>query len=218
MTCCVELLLAGLLALPVPQSVEARVRAGVAARWRVEAARVELAWSRPSGGVREDADVSLAGGGREGWLAVTFTAAGLPAQVARVRAGVHVPVPVAARDLASGAQLEAADVAWQERTVWGPPQDGASSAAPEPGWRTRRPIAAGEPLAWPAVAPPPAVEAGAPVTLVWKQDGVRVSRPGVAMNGALRGGWVRVRVDGRADRFVGRATAVGEVSLAGGMR
>ena len=121
----------------------------------------------------------------------------------------------------SGARLEPADIAWRERTLWGPPQSDSARTlvgTPEAGWRVRRPIAAGEALVWPAVAPLPAVEAGAPVTLVWRQDGVRISRPGVAMNGAMRGGWVRVRVDGRADRFVGRATAAGEVSLAGGMR
>ena len=44
------------------------------------------------------------------------------------------------------------------------------------------------------------------MTLVYQQDGVRVTRPGLAMNGAMRGGWVRVRVEGRADRMVGRAT------------
>ena len=218
MTCCVELLITGLLALPVPPAVEARVREGVAARWRVEASRVELAWSRPSADVPAGAAVALAGGGREGWLAVSFSAAGLPTQVARVRAGVRMQQPVAAHDLASGAVLEAGDVAWRERTVWGPPQASSDVVTPQSAWRVRRPIAAGESLAWPAVAPPQAVQAGEPVTLVWQQNGVRVSRPGVAMNGAMRGGWVRVRVDGRADRFVGRATAEGEVSLAGGMR
>lgn len=220
MTCCVELLLAAILAAPVPGPVEARVREAVAARWRVEAARVELAWSRPSGDVPADAAVTLAGGGREGWLAATFS--GGPASVvSRVRAGVHMPQPVAAHDLAMGAVLAVADIASGERTVWGPPQsDSARSmpGTPEAGWRVRRPIAAGETLAWPAVAPPQAVEAGAPVTLIWQQQGVRISRPGVAMNGAMRGGWVRVRVEGRADRFVGRATAAGEVSLEGGTR
>jgi hypothetical protein len=38
------------------------------------------------------------------------------------------------------------------------------------------------------------------------------------MNGAAKGGWVQVRVDGRADRFVGQATGEGEVRLPGGMR
>ena len=58
----------------------------------------------------------------------------------------------------------------------------------------------------------------APVTLVWMQGGVRVSRAGIAMNGAAKGDWVQVRVDGRADRFVGQATGEGEVRLPGGMR
>src|SRR5262245_64611658 len=110
MTCCVELLVAGLLALPVPDAVEARVRAAVAERWRVEATRVELAWGRPSGAVSADAAVTLTGGGREGWLAATFAAPGLPAQVARVRAGVRTPIAVAAHDLAPGARLEAGDI------------------------------------------------------------------------------------------------------------
>lgn len=220
MTCCVELLLAGLLALPVPAPVESRVRDGIAARWRVEAARVEMSWARPSGAVRDDAGVSLGGGGREGWLAVTFHSPGAPAQVARVRAGVRMPVAVAARDLAIGARLEPADIAWSTRTVWGPPHTDArvGPGSPEAGWLVRRPIAAGELLAWPALTPPQAVQAGAPVTLVWEQDGIRVTRQGLATNGAMRGGWVRVQVEGRADRIVGRATATGEVRLVGGFR
>ncbi len=44
------------------------------------------------------------------------------------------------------------------------------------------------------------------------------STNGIAVNGAAKGGWVQVRVDGRADRFVGQATGAGEVSLPGGMR
>lgn len=221
MISCVELLLAGLLAAPVPASVEARVRTALAERWRVEGERLELSWQRPSGEVRDDAGVSLGGGGREGWLAVTFNSPSAPAQVARVRAGVRVSAPVAARDLTVGARLEAGDIAWRERTTWGPPRDAATvpgGGPPEAGWIVRRPLAAGEPIEWPAVAPPLAVEAGQPVTLVWNQGGVRVSRAGIAMNGAMRGGWVQVRVNGRADRFVGRANAMGEVDLAGGMR
>lgn len=220
MTCCVEFLIAGLLALPVPAPVEARVRASLAERWRVEGTRIEMAWARPSGTVRDDAGVSLGGGGREGWLAVTFDSPGAPAQVARVRAGVRTPVPLAARELAMGGTLTAADITWGERTVWGPPRTGASAGpgVPEPGWVVRRPLAAGEELAWPALAPPQAVQAGAPVTLVWQQNGVRVTRAGLAINGAARGGWVRVRVEGRADRLVGRASANGEVSLVGGFR
>ncbi len=221
MTCCVEILLAGLLAAPVPAPVEAKVRAALCERWRVEGERLDLSWMRPSGSVRDDAGVMLGGGGREGWLAVTFDSPGAPAQVARLRAGVRVSVPVAARDLTSGARLEAGDIAWSERTVWGPPREAATlpgGGLPEAGWIVRRALSAGEPVEWPAVAPPLAVEAGSPVTLVWRQGGVRVTRAGIAMNGAMRGGWVQVRVNGRADRFVGRATAMGEVDLAGGSR
>jgi flagella basal body P-ring formation protein FlgA len=215
---CVDLLLAGLLTVPVSATAETRVRDGVAALWRVEAARVQLAWPRSVDGVRDDAEVSLGGGGREGWLTATFQSPGAPPQVVRVRAGLRVAVPVAASGLVSGTLLRPDDIAWQERTVWGPPRGAAQEPAPVAGWRVRRPLTTGEPLAWPAVAARPVIELGAPVTLVWEQDGVRISRPGVAMNRAVTGGWVRVRVEGRADRVVGRATAGGEVSLAGGMR
>lgn len=219
MISCVELLIAGLLAAPVPATVEAHVRDGLAARWRVEATRLDLAWGRTDAALREDAEVTLNGAGREGWVAVTVTAPGRAPQVVRVRAGVKQRVAVAAHELAAGVRLAADDVAWQERTVWGPPQDGRPGpGAVESGWLVRRALSAGEPLAWPAVAPPLAVEAGSPVTLVWSQGGVRVTRPGIAVNGAAKGGWVQVRVDGRADRFVGQATGAGEVSLPGGMR
>jgi flagella basal body P-ring formation protein FlgA len=219
MISCVELLIAGLLAAPVPATVEAHVRDGLAERWRVEATRLDLAWGRTDAALREDTEVALSGAGREGWVAVTLTAPGRAPQVVRVRAGVKQRVSVAAHDLVSGTRVTADDIAWQERTVWGPPQDGRPGPGEvETGWLVRRALGAGEPLAWPAVAPPLAVEAGTPVTLVWSQGGVRVSRPGIAVNGAAKGGWVQVRVDGRADRFVGQAIGAGEVRLPGGMR
>ncbi len=219
MISCVELLIAGLLAAPVPAAVEANVRAGLSARWRVEAERLDLAWGRTDAALREDATVALSGAGREGWVSVTLTVPGRPAQVMRVRAGVRQRVPVAAHDLVSGVKVTPDDIAWRDRTVWGPPQDGRSGPGDvEAGWQVRRALTAGEPLVWPAVAPPLAVQAGTPVTLVWTQGGVRVTRPGIAVNGAARGGWVQVRVDGRADRFVGQATGDGEVRLPGGMR
>jgi flagella basal body P-ring formation protein FlgA len=219
MISCVELLIAGVLAAPVSTPIEARVRDGLAARWGVEATRLELAWGAGASDLSEPGTVTIEGAGREGWVVLAIERPGRPTQVARVRAGVRRTEPVAARDLAAGASLTAADIAWQDRTQWGAPRlERATPGAVATGWRVRRPLAAGERLAWPAVAPPLAVQAGAPVTLVWREGGVEVSRPGIAVNGAVEGGWVQVRVDGRAGRLVGRATGAGEVSLAGGMR
>jgi flagella basal body P-ring formation protein FlgA len=73
-------------------------------------------------------------------------------------------------------------------------------------------MAAGEPLLRPAVAPPPLVSAGGPVSLEWVRDGVRVTLSGVALHAARAHEIVRVRLDeGRAvrtARVTGPGTAV----------
>jgi flagella basal body P-ring formation protein FlgA len=83
------------------------------------------------------------------------------------------------------------------------------TAAPaEPGWVTRRPIAAGEPLIEPAVGPPALVTAGQAVTFVAEQQGIRLSIRGTAATGGALGDRVWVRMDsGRRLRGVVTAPA-----------
>lgn len=63
------------------------------------------------------------------------------------------------------------------------------------GWITRRVIRAGEPLRAPAIAPPPLVRAGAPVTVQFVTAGVTVAREGTALMTGAFGDHVHIRLD-----------------------
>lgn len=118
------------------------------------------------------------------------------------------PRAVAARDLARGVALTAADVAYDR-----PPGEGAAGLAPLPvGWVTRRTISEGEVLRHPAIAPPPMVRAGEPVRLLWGRGAVRVSVRGTALGSAAEGERVAVRVDVKR-RFEGIAVGKGIVLM-----
>jgi flagella basal body P-ring formation protein FlgA len=122
---------------------------------------------------------------------------------------------VAARALPRGAALQAGDLRAEARTAWGPPAR-TPEQTPAPGWELRRPVAAGQSLAWPASAPPPLVRAGEPVRVEWRRGAVTVATSGVAQNAARAGETVRVRVPGRLGRLQGSATGPGTVTLVDG--
>ena len=133
-------------------------------------------------------------------------------------------VPVAARALARGEVLTAADIAFfadtvrevRERTraagAWGTT---ASAAPVGAGWVVRRAIAAGEPLRAPAVTPPDAVRYGQPVRVVYRESGLAITISGTAVADAPVGARVAVRVEsaGRARRLEGTVLAPGLVQL-----
>jgi flagellar basal body P-ring formation protein FlgA len=121
-------------------------------------------------------------------LALTLLATGAAAQ--------ENP-PVAARDLARGVTLEAADVLGDGEIV---------------GWVTRRVVREGEALRPPAIAPPEMVRSGDTVQGVWRQGGMEIRVQGRAMNSAAEGERVSVRVDARR-RFEGVAVGSGVVRL-----
>jgi flagella basal body P-ring formation protein FlgA len=196
-----------------PPQVEERVAAAIAARWGVPAERVRLAWGLGAERLAAvaDAPLALAGDGGGGWLTARF-GRGADAIAASVRASVERPVAVAARPLAAGRRLDAGDVRITPERVWGPPEP-TPAAAPGPGWTTRRPVAEGERLVPPAVAPPWVVAAGRPVRVVWAQGSVRVSCDGVALNDAAAGGRVRVRTAPGAAPLDAIARAPGMVEL-----
>jgi flagella basal body P-ring formation protein FlgA len=77
--------------------------------------------------------------------------------------------------------------------------------------RTRRVIAAGEPLRPPAIEVPPLVRAGQAVELTVAADDVRITMRGIAATDAGRGDRVWVRVDA-ARRFHGTVTDSGRVT------
>jgi flagella basal body P-ring formation protein FlgA len=134
---------------------------------------------------------------------------GTNAGAAQVRAGVLDTLPLAARDLATGDTIGAADIALTEQIRWG---TGTSELASE-GWVARRPIPRGTVLARPAVAPPLAIRAGDTVRLEWTGSVVAVAIEGRAINAARVGEQVRVRVEGRKSPVVATVLEAGRAAL-----
>jgi flagella basal body P-ring formation protein FlgA len=119
------------------------------------------------------------------WLLLLATA--VPSAKAQASVATRAPVaPLASRDLGRGHVLAASDIRAD------------ALAAPDPqvvGWITRRVIRAGEPLRAPAIAPPPLVRAGTPVTVQFVAAGVTVAREGTALMTGAFGDHVHVRLD-----------------------
>jgi flagella basal body P-ring formation protein FlgA len=200
----------------VPDSVAARVSTWLAREWSVPERAVRLEWGRLSLALPgRPLPFRVTGRGVAGWYVVVFDPSSPGAVAVRLRAGVEDSVLVAARPLATGALLSAADLKSEPRVCWGPPAP-PSESRPGPGWEVRRALATGEVLARPAVTPPMLVVAGEPVRLVWTEGAVQVSVVGIALNRARQGELVRARVEGRSDRLVGTATATGTVVISSG--
>jgi flagella basal body P-ring formation protein FlgA len=200
----------------VPDSAAACVSAWLAREWGVSERAVRLEWGRLPGALPGGTlPFRVSGRGVAGWLVVVFDPSGRDAVAVRLRAGVEDTVMVAARPLAAGTLLDAADLRPEPRVRWGPPTP-PSGSRPGPGWEVRRALATGEALACPAVAPPTLVVAGEPVRLVWAEGAVQVSVVGTALNRARQGESVRARVEGRPGRLVGTATAPGTVVISSG--
>jgi len=115
---------------------------------------------------------------------------------------------VAARQIARGAAITAADI----RHEAGRPTGVADDAAVAPGWVARRVIAEGEPLREPAVGRPPLIRAGEEVDAVWSEGGITLLVRGTAIGAAGAGERVLVRIDGRR-RLQGTAIAPGRVRI-----
>lgn len=184
---------------------------------------VAVAWMAAP--LRLPAQQSAAGGGLEA-AAIAAPAAGGPVADARGQVAAQFPAPpatpgvppvdppqragplarrgpaaepatraVAARDLARGEVLTPADIA----RVPAPAEGVAAPALPASliGWRTRRVIAAGEPLTPPAVSPPDLVRAGEEVQVLYQGRSVVLRVSGTAAGSAAMGERVLVRVDAR---------------------
>jgi flagella basal body P-ring formation protein FlgA len=184
-----------------------------AERWRVVPESIRVEWGRiPAGLERAEGPLLVAGGGLGGWFVATV-GSGDSAVAVRVRAGVVEPTMVAARALGRGARIAEGDLEPGTRVRWGGPT--AAIDAPGVGWEVRRPIAAGETVEPPAVAPPPLIKSGDPVRMTWSRGAVSVSRVGVAINSARRGERVHARCEGRA-HLEGVVSAPGVATLPGG--
>lgn len=142
-----------------------------------------------------------------------FGATTVDAQSLSVNGTARVRLSVATRDLARGDTLIATDfIAVDTAIVWRWTHSSPDTTQAQAGWITRRPIAKGELLRYPAVTAPPMVKAGSKVS-VWYQDGpVRITLTGIATNTATLGAPVGVRVD-KSRRLDGIAVAPNSVRL-----
>ncbi|MBX3147623.1 MAG: flagellar basal body P-ring formation protein FlgA [Gemmatimonadales bacterium] len=198
----------------VPDGIAGRVRAVLASDWKVPADRVVLSWGRVASraALPDSAPVRVLGSGRDGRYVVAIR---LPAGEAAVsvRAGVADSVWVVTRPVSTGQRLAAADLAREERAVWGPP---ASDSGGTPiGWETRRNLAAGDLASGANVAEPAVIEPGDRIDFVWEQEGFRIVREAVAATRARRGERVVGRdLEGR-QQLTGTATGPGTARLEG---
>jgi flagella basal body P-ring formation protein FlgA len=190
---------------------DARVREAIADRWGVDAARVRIEWATPDALPENAATVRLLGSGADANWVVSFE--GRNGDVLarhRVRAGVELSVPVAARDLERAVTIVDADVRYDTKLQWGPPPR-SIDAAPY-GWETRRRITAGEPLRAPAVAPPMLVRPGDDVSITFVRGGIAISLAGRAAGSGALGERVAVRASTGA-RLAGVITGTGTVRV-----
>jgi flagella basal body P-ring formation protein FlgA len=197
----------------VPPRLAARVAEAVARAWGVDPSGLVLSWG--SGTFADLPDSSafrLLGTGEEGWFAVTIEPAGRTARAARLRAGVAGRRFVAVRALRPGMRLAEGDIRQEPYVRWGPPP-AAAEQEPGPGWVVRRIITPGAPLNRTRVAPPPAIEAGHPVRILWQQGNVSVALEGTALNDAALGEAIRVRMPERRSVLVGTVTAPGQATM-----
>lgn len=111
----------------------------------------------------------------------------------RVLIRLRRPVLVAARALEAGAVLEADDVMSEWRDVAVP----SGPAQPEPralaGYRTRRPIAAGQLVDAAQLIPPPAARAGQTLTLIYSSGTARISVEAEALTAGRSGDVILVK-------------------------
>src|SRR5213075_1444650 len=107
-------------AAPAPSDViDAVAVERIAQRWQVPVEDLRPEWRECSRPVGADALVDAVTGGDGGWF-VVVVADGNDKFAVRVQATVRVVVPVAARPLAGGTRIGAADVRMEERWMKAP--------------------------------------------------------------------------------------------------
>jgi flagella basal body P-ring formation protein FlgA len=196
----------------VDPRLASRVAAQIARTWGTDTAGLVMSWGTGSlAGVPDTTEFHLLGRGEGGWFAVTFDAAGRQPVAIRLRAGIAGQRLVAARALRVGMRLVEGDIREEPFLQWGPPMP--ESSTPGPGWVVRRILTPGDPLDLSRVAPPPLVEAGQPVRLIWNEGSVSIALEGIALHAAAMGETVRVRTGGRSGVLLGTVTALGEARM-----
>ncbi len=146
-------------------------------------------------------------------LAAQSADAGVAQPAAPASGTVRVRLSVATRALQRGDTLRATDIALVDSAiVWRWSTALPDTTRAQVGWVTRRPIAAGEVLRYPAVGAPPLVHVGQRVSAVYQDGPVRILLTGTATNSAPLGAPVGVRID-PTRRLDGIAVALNTVRL-----
>jgi flagella basal body P-ring formation protein FlgA len=197
----------------VPAGFAARVAVEIGRTWDVSAEELVLSFGTGSlAGVPDSSPFRLLGAGENGWFALVAEPAGGRPIAVRLRAGRSITRQVATRALRTGVRLAAGDIREESFLMWGPPPANHMALAGE-GWVVRRALGSGTPLDPAHVAPPPLVEAGQPVRIIWYEGAVSIALQGTAMNDAAMGESVRVRTGGRTGVIRGLVTASGEARM-----
>ncbi len=197
----------------VSTRLAARVAAEVGRTWGEDAAGMVLSFGTGSlAGVPDSTSFRLLGAGENGWFALVAEPVGRPPVALRLRAGRTVTRQVASRALRAGMRLAPGDIRAEPHLRWGPPPADSVVPAAE-GWVVRRTLGPGTPLDPAHVAPPPLIETGQPVRILWHQGAVSIALEGTALNDAAMGESVRVRTGGRTGVVRGLVTASGEARM-----
>ena len=191
--------------------------------------RVTHAWGNaPRGGwcvewsvVRGDstalhaATAEISGSDRSGIYTITMRRErfAAPVLVGRLRIGHENDEPVAARQIARDAVIDATDVLIQHTLVWGAPDtESPARLSGIVGSQARRVLRDGETIRAIDIASATVVFAGDTVTAELIRDGVRLALVGTALHNASLGARVAIRLD-RGRRFAGIATGRNTVRL-----
>ena len=199
----------------IPAGLEHRVATDIASRWNVPVERVVLAWGwiESPNDLREETEFEIRGGVDNTRFVIVFGRHHGPPMVTRMQAGVRLAVPVAARPLLRGDIVDSVDLEISDIVTWRVPDMTAGEWDLPIGWQVRTSIARGDPVQRPAAWPPPAVQAGQTIQVVWSRGPVHVVMAGTALNRAREGQRVRVRLDGGRGNVSGIVTAPGNAQF-----
>ncbi len=178
----------------VPAMLVGQARMLVAQQWQVPSDRVRLAWGKLPvlGPADTNLVLRLAGWGSDGWFAAILERPGSAPRAVRVRAGLEDSLPVATRALRAGDTVGVEDVTVTLETRWG--KSAHEITRDIAGWEVRRPVALGEPLITPYIAPPKLVSTGDSLRLTWSQGAINIETIGIALGQARLGEPVRAKV------------------------
>ena len=130
-----------------------------------------------------------------------------------VKGTARMTWPKATRALLRGEVVGASDFVLADTViVWTWKEPSADTMRAVAGWVTRRPIAQGEFMHGPSIAPASVITLGSTVQVLWQDGNVRLTLTGTATNNAAMGASVGVRLD-RNRRLDGIAVGPNTVRL-----